>query len=110
MQLMSIWEILVPTVRNDGTPIRTRFHREWDRRVRRISGGLTVLPPARGQWLSPSKQLFEERMIPVRIACTRKQIETIADMTAAYYRQQAVMFYKISDEVVIKHYGEHLWT
>lgn len=103
---MSIWEILVPTMHNNGAPISVGCHREWDQRVRQISGGLTILPPAQGQWLSPSKELFEERMIPVRIACERDQIEAIADMTAAYYGQEAVMFYKISDEVVIKHYAK----
>ena len=104
---MSIWEILVPTTHGNGARISVDCHREWDQRVRQISGGLTVLSPACGQWVSPSNQLFEEWMIPVRIACERNQIETIADMTAAYYSQQAVMYYRISDEVVIKHYESH---
>lgn len=99
---MSIWEILVPTVMPNGRPIRTRQHREWDNRVRRITGGLTVMPPARGQWVSPDNKLFVERMIPVRIACSREQIIQIADMTGAFYQQQAVMYYHISDEVHIR--------
>ena len=100
----SIWEILIPTTMPDGKPIRTRRHREWDNRVRRITGGLTVMPVARGQWVSPNNKLFIERMIPVRIACTEKQINIIADMTAFFYEQEAVMFYRISDEVYIKEY------
>lgn len=103
---MNLYEILVPTVRNDGRPFRTRFHRVWDAKVRAITGGLTILAPAKGQWVSPQGQLFSERMIPVRIACTAEQIEKIADMTAAYYDQLAILFYKISDEVRIKHYGK----
>lgn len=103
--MLSVWEILVPTVTPDGRPIRTRQHREWDARVRRITGGLTVCPPVRGQWISPKNQLFMERMIPVRIACSRGQIETIADMTAAFYEQEAVMYYCISTEVYIKDYN-----
>jgi hypothetical protein len=47
-------------------------------------------------------------MIPVRIACTQDQIETIADWTAKYYEQQAVMYYRVSDYVVIKQYGASL--
>jgi hypothetical protein len=62
------------------------------------------MPPAKGQWES-SNILLEERMIPVRIACTREQIEAIADMTAEYYMQDAVMYYLISNEVIIKHYA-----
>ncbi len=102
---MNLYEILVPTIRNDGRPIRTRFHRVWDEKVRAVTGGLTILAPAKGQWLSPQGELFAERMIPVRIACSPEQIDQIADMTAKYYEQHAVLFYKISDEVRIKHYG-----
>lgn len=99
-----LWEILVPTLRND-TPVRTRSHKEWDRRVRAISGGLTVLKPGKGQWVSPTGVLHSERMIPVRIACTEEQIEKIAKITADFYEQEAVMFYLLSEKVFIRHYG-----
>lgn len=102
---MHLYEILVPCVRNDGRPVRTRCHREWDSRVRRIAGGITVLTPARGQWVSPDGRLFAERMIPVRIMCSAEQIEQIADMTAKFYDQLAVMFYKVSDAVCVNHYA-----
>lgn len=101
---MKIWEILVPTEMPAGRPVRTRQHREWDIRVRRVAGGLTVLQPARGQWVSGLGVLAVERMIPVRIACTEKQINEIADMTAVFYDQEAVMFYQVSDNVHIKDY------
>ena len=96
---MSVWEILVPTVMPDGRPIRTRQHRVWDEKVRKITGGLTVMPPVRGQWVSSDDELFLERMIPVRIACTKEQITEIAIMTIKFYDQQAVMYYRISSEV-----------
>lgn len=99
---MQLWEILVPTIRNDGRPIRTRFHRVWDGMVREITGGLTIMPVAKGQWISPGKQLFQERMIPVRIACTGGQIRRIIDLTLRYYEQEAVLAYKLSDEVILK--------
>ncbi len=99
-----LWEILVPTVRNNGRPFRTRFHRVWDAKVRAISGGLTICVPAKGQWVSPDGVLFAERMIPVRIACTEQQIEQIADLTANYYDQNAVLYWLVSERVVIKHY------
>lgn len=104
---MILYEILVPCQNNKGKPIRTRQHKEWDRRVRRITGGLTVMAPAKGQWVSPSGELFAERMIPVRVAADCAAIQEIADMTAKFYKQEAVMFYKVSDEVVIKHYPEN---
>ena len=99
---MELWEILVPTEKN-GKPLRTRYHRVWDDKVRTLSGGLTIMQPAKGQWLSKENDLFIERMIPVRIACTKTQIVSIIDMTIDYYDQKAVMAYKISDEIIIKH-------
>ena len=100
---MELWQILVPTVSNEGKPYRTRYHRVWDAKVREITGGLTILKPAVGQWVSPDGELFKERMIPVHIACTREQIEQICAMTAKYYDQLAVMAHRVSDEVIIYH-------
>ncbi len=97
-----MWEILVPTMRNDGRPIRTRFHRVWDEKVRTIAGGLTILQPAIGQWVSQDDELFKERMIPVRIMCTRPEIEEIVDMTMKYYEQLAVLAYQISSECILR--------
>jgi hypothetical protein len=96
-----LWEILVPTVRNDGRPISVRFHRVWDKKVYDITGGITILQPAKGRWIASDGTLFAERMIPVRIACTREQMEHIARMTMDYYEQLAVMAYKISSEVML---------
>lgn len=99
-----MWEILVPTVRRTGgKPYTTRYHRVWDAKVREITGGLTILTPAKGQWVSPDGELFVERMIPVRIAATREQIDQIMDLTISYYDQLAVLCYKVSDEVIFKH-------
>lgn len=99
---MKLYEILVPTNRNDGRPISARFHRIWDKKVMEISGGVTILSPAKGKWSSPDDELFDERMIPVRIACDENDIEKIIDFTMDYYEQLAVMAYVISDEVIIK--------
>jgi hypothetical protein len=77
-----LWEILVPTTRNDGRPIRTRFHRVWDEKVRAITGGLTITPPVKGQWVSMTDEdLYIERMIPVRIMCSEAHIMDIVKMT-----------------------------
>lgn len=122
MSTTSLWEILVPTERPPGltvdkgvdvlknpnlTPAKqyfsTRYHRVWDEKVRKITGGLTIMTPARGQWVAPDGELFAERMIPVRIVATREQIEKIIDMTLKYYGQEAVLCYKLSDEVILKY-------
>jgi hypothetical protein len=103
---MPLWEILVPTTRSN--PIgknpyyRVRHHRVWDEFVRTLTGGLSIIPPLKGQWVAPDGTLFKERMIPVRIFCGEEEIEKIAAFTLKHYEQLAVMYYKISDYVVIK--------
>lgn len=101
--MTSLWEILVPTIK-DGKPVRLKYHKVWDAKVREISKGLTILKPVKGQWVDKEDMLFDERMIPVRIRCNDEEINSIADMTAKYYNQKAVMFYSISERVYIKHY------
>jgi hypothetical protein len=101
---LSLWEILVPTrVKNKGVPIE--FHYAWDEQVKAITGGLTVYRAAVGQWVSPGGKTVKERMIPVRIACSEDDINKIADITAKHYKQDAVMFYLVSEKAFIKHYG-----
>ena len=104
-----MWEILVPTERRlePGKYYTTRYHRVWDTKVRLITGGLTVFTPAKGQWIDPiTKELFTERMIPVRIIATRDEIEKVIDLTLKHYDQLAVLCYKVSDEVIIKYANE----
>ena len=100
----SIWEILVPTVMNNK-PVRTKHHKEWDKYVRSLSGGLTILQTSKGQWIDEGK-IFYDRIIPVRVYCSRKHIEKIVDFTIKHYRQISVMAYKISNEVIIKRNDE----
>jgi hypothetical protein len=100
--MKGMWEILVPTKSNEGKPYRTRYHRVWDAKVRALSGGLTIMPVVKGQWLDGAVLYHNERMIPVRIIATREEIEKIIDMTIVYYEQEAVLAYKVADEVVLK--------
>lgn len=100
-----LFEILVPCNWNCGTPIRTRHHREWDKRVRKIAGGLTILTPGKGQWVHQS-DLYIDRMIPVRVYCTEKQMRDIAQIAITHYEQEAVMYYPIADWALITHATE----
>lgn len=95
-----LWEILVPCQWNTGKPVRTRHHKEWDKQVRKIANGLTIMKPAKGQWTHQGA-VFEERMIPVRIACDLLQITRIARMTMQHYKQLAVFAYRVSDMCLI---------
>lgn len=107
MSSLKMFNILVPTVTRQGAlPIRTRFHRVWDEKVRAITGGLTIQSPSKGQWISPEGELFIERMIPVLFAATEEQRDEIMAMTLTYYDQLAVMCWEVSNNVKILHASE----
>lgn len=101
--MKALWQIMVPCNYNTGKPVRTRHHKEWDKMVRKITGGLTILNPSRGQWVDPSDgSLYEDRVIPVNIIATSTEMDQIADITLRHYRQLAVMYFKLSDTAIIK--------
>ena len=103
---MKLYEVLVPTIYGDtGKPIRTRHHRVWDGRVKKLSGGLTILSPGRGIWAFEGVD-YIERVIPVRIFCTENIIKQVVDITLQHYRQKAVMYYVISNECYIVYANE----
>lgn len=102
--MKKLWELLVPTERlnprvGEMRPVRTRSHKVWDAMVRAISGGITILAPVKGQWISPTDTLHRERMIPVRIIATDEEIDKIMVMTAKFYFQEAVLAYEISSNI-----------
>lgn len=100
----AFWMILVPTqMPPENRPIKTRYHRVWDKKVQTITGGLTILKPAVGYWGSPAGNILTERMIPVMILATKKQMDEIVDFTIEYYNQEAVLATKISDDFILKH-------
>lgn len=95
---MKLYEILVPTIRNDGRPYRTRYHRGFDAKVRATAGGLTIMPATiKGQWIADDGTNHQDRCIPVRIMCTPEQLTEILEFTLDYYDQEAIFWYMISD-------------
>lgn len=102
-----LYEILIPTRYGDGkmSPIRTRHHKQWDDRVQAISGGMTILSSARGKWTFKGVE-YPEKVIPVRIMCTKPQMNRIVEITMQHYRQKAVMYYVLSNEVFVVHAPE----
>lgn len=100
-----MWEILVPAS-NKIQEFSFEHHKAWDEFVIAISGGITVMRTAKGEWVSPDNERFKDRMIPVRIKCSRKQIKRIIEFTIKHYDQQAVLAYKISSDVILKNRTE----
>lgn len=100
-----LWEILVPVSHNKDKNLRFSYehHKEWDAFVKGISGGVTIMKTAKGEWLSPNGILHIDRMIPCRIVCNEEQISDIIDFTIDHYKQEAVLAYKISNNVILRH-------
>ena len=94
-----LWKIYVPEFWPDAGKIPVESHKEWDKKVCEIAGGMTLLQREKGRWMDGLGGLQPDAMIPVQIACSRDQILTIALMTKTYYKQEAIFFYKVSDEV-----------
>ena len=101
-----LWEILVPASNNKDLNFSYEHHKEWDEFVKDISGGVTIMKTAKGEWLSPTGVLYIDRMIPCRIACSWEQLSVIIDFTIEHYKQEAVLAYKISDDVILRYKKE----
>ena len=93
-----LYEILVPQTFNNGEFIPVEVHNMWDSIVNEISKGMTISRSAKGVWVSSSGTI-EERMVPVKIFCTPKEMKEIAIKTKKFYSQEKVLYYKVSNEV-----------
>ncbi len=99
-----LWEILVP-VWSKGVM------EDWKEKVISISKGLTVCKKVKGYWLDPdfvedriyypkaNQAVIKESMLPVRVACNREQMTQIATYTKEFFKQESLMYYRLSDEV-----------
>jgi hypothetical protein len=98
---MKLYEILVPTRYGDTEkPIRTKHHKNWDKWIKKQTGGLTIMTPGKGVWVHEGKD-YLEKVIPVRVFCDEKTVEKLVEFTIKHYRQKAVMYYMISDDCKI---------
>lgn len=105
--LLQVWEVLVPASRGKQH-FAYEHHKAWDAKVRAITGGLTIMAAAKGEWVNEADgSLHTDKVIPVRLACREDQIGEIIDITLEHYKQTAVMAYKVSEQVIIKVKGDN---
>lgn len=73
-EIGQMWEILVPYTSNAGVRYEHSHHQKWDREVQKIAGkdGITIQTRSKGKWTSPKNEVFEEKMIPVRLVATEE--------------------------------------
>jgi len=100
IETSKLWEILLPTHSNEGIEYTIEHHREWDKKAKGVSEGITFLGSVKGSWKSPQGKIFEEEMIPVRIRCTTDEIKRISEYTLEHYCQQTVWTYEISSNII----------
>ena len=105
-KMKELWEILVPASNNKDLKFSYEHHKEWDEFVKKVSGGVTIMKTAKGQWVSPDGKLYIDRVIPCRIICTEEQINKIVDFTIDHYKQEAVLAYRISKRVILRYKEE----
>jgi hypothetical protein len=105
-----MWEILVPASNNKDQEFSYEHHKQWDAFVKKITGGVTIMKTAKGEWISPNGKIYVDRNIPCRIICNEKQINEIIDFTLVHYNQEAVMAYRISTNVKLRYKSELLQT
>ncbi len=96
-----MWEIFVPASSNDQE-FTYDHHKKWDDYVKSLAGGLTIMKTAKGEWIdSSTDKVYKDRIIPVRIKCSKKNIKKIIEFTITHYNQEAVLAYKVSDKVYL---------
>lgn len=112
--MIKLYEILVPVTKTAwfGTPSKLvkyfgkNIHNDptgWDEFVSKIAGGLTIVKKTTGVWAPPATQeQIKEEMVIVRIAATHDQMIKIMDFTKEYYKQEQVIAWVVSEEVLIK--------
>jgi hypothetical protein len=101
-----MWEILVPASNNRDQEFSYEHHKKWDAFVKEITGGVTIMKTAKGEWVNPNGKIYVDKMIPCRIICNEKQIKEIIDFTLIHYNQEAVLAFKISTNVILKYKTE----
>ena len=97
---MKLYEILLPTT---NTIECRNLHKEWDKKICKISGGLTILKErGMGKWVSEDLSTITETVLSVRIACEPQQMQAIAQITAEHYNQHSVIYYEIGNAYIVK--------
>jgi hypothetical protein len=98
--LLHLWEILVPVASNEGIPFSEDHHEAFRRILRALpsNSGTTSRPAGDGDWQDQDTgKVFVEKMIPIRFRACRADAERMVAHVLKFYRQIAVMAYKVAD-------------
>jgi hypothetical protein len=101
-ETLQVLEFMVPTHRNNGSLIN---HADFDAYLGQRFGGYTKLAVATGFWKDENiGQVFEETVIPYRVAVRELDVESaiseIAPYIATEYDQNAVYIGRVGTAVI----------
>mgnify|MGYP003395241913 CR=1 FL=1 len=99
--MKNLYEILIPVADNDGkTFSNAHVTKFWDLIIA-TANGLTVMPNVKGFWVDGGRTFTDENT-PLRVVATKDEIRFIAHQAKSHFNQLAILYYKISDDVVFK--------
>ena len=95
---MILHELLIPVKSNSGKTFSRKVNREFSDYVVSLAGGLSELPLISGQWKDHGK-IYRESMRPIRVACNKRTIQSIARKAREQFKQLSIMSYTVSNDV-----------
>jgi hypothetical protein len=103
---MQLWQILIPTMDNEGHVFLSKDYDDFANKIIKELGisGLTILPRGTGYWVGSGKQVQQEPMIPILIGCMEHEIQIATKLVAEQFKQNAVAYWKVSDSFYIDYY------
>lgn len=87
------FDVILKTCENNfdrGWLFTAKHHRIFYKFILNLSKGYSVLSELEGVWQNEKGTIYQEKMIPVRIACTDEQIKEIAEFAKTHYEQEAI--------------------
>lgn len=93
-----MWNIFIPVQDNDGNRFDEQYMDSWFNMAATVSGGLTILSESIGKYTS-DQYTYEEPILPVLLYATKNDLVTLATVAKNMFKQETVLFYKVSDDV-----------
>jgi len=89
--MKEIWEFLAPT-EYKGKPIKTKYHKALDEKLKDIENDIVILVPTKMKWSTKNTDY-----IPIRII-TNSKIDKLFEVITEHY-DTTVTIYKVSSKV-----------
>ena len=107
MKNQKLYEILIPIINNRGERFSAEHHKKWNNKALKIAGKFIIMKVIKEEWINLfGKEFYKNKMIPIRISCTKNQIEKIIQITIKHYNQEVILAYIISEKALLRYQKE----